>query len=435
MKRTKFVGCLHVSVALTALCGAAETVPVRADPVEVARQLRGERHLTLDDAVAAALRYSPQLAVLRAEQQANSARALQAGLWPNPQIGFMLEHFGGSGTRDGLDQSETTMQVAQSIELGNKPSRRQRVVELAGRRIEREIAAAERGVVAEVRKRFLDTLLAQERRELAAEIEKLSARALDTVEKRVLAGAAAAGERSQVRVLLSRTRVELRRAEREIVAARRQLAALWGENAPKFVAVGDLGDVAPPPPLEELLARLETSPELTRWQAEVDRRAAAAELERANRIPDVVVGAGARHYGNNNDFAPVVDFSVPLPLFDRNQGAVLEADQLLVRARAQLELARLRARSELLAAYDRLQTQFERISALGVDVLADAKAASAEIVEAHRRGAVHSIDVLAAQRVLLELQGEYFQALADYQAALVDIERLTGAAGGQARAR
>jgi cobalt-zinc-cadmium efflux system outer membrane protein len=229
--------------------------------------------------------------------------------------------------------------------------------------------------------------------------------------------------------------MELRRAEREIIATRRQLAAMWGETEPLFTAAGNIEEIEPPPPLPQLLERLERNPELTRWDIEVQRRTANVNLERAKRIPDVTVAAGARHYSVNDDFAAVVDFSVPLPLFDRNQGGVVEAEQLLAKARADRDAARLQVRSELLAAYDELQTQFERIAVLAVQVLADAKSARTEVHEAYRRGAAHSIDVLAAQRVLVELQGEYFQALADYHTALVEVDRLTATPMSEATAQ
>jgi len=424
MKPMPFGWLTSILLTLLTCCSAAVT---RAEEPAIPDSPETQQRptLSLKEAIDAALRYSPELASLHAEELAGDARVQQAGLWPNPEVGLTLEHFGGSGDYEGFNQAETTLAVAQPIELGGEPAQRRRVAVLGRRRLDDQVEVRRLAIIADVHKRFLKSLLAQERRDLSAEMESLSADALRTVEGRVRTGAAAATESGQGRIHLGRARMELQRADREIIATRRQLAAMWGETEPSFTTVGNLEDIVPPPPLPDLLARLERNPELTRWDIEVERRTANVNLERAKRIPEVTVAAGARHYSDNDDFAAVVDFSVPLPLFDRNQGGVAEAEQLLVKARADRDIARLQVRSELLAAYDELQTQFERISILGVEVLADAKAARTEILAAYRRGTTHSIDVLAAQRVLVELQGEYFQALADYHTALVEVERLT----------
>lgn len=386
--------------------------------------------LTLAAASAAALHYSPSLAAQRAEAAASDARALQARLWLNPQLQMDFENVGGQGDRRGVEQSETTLWVSQPIELGSKRAERRRVADLGRRRVDYQIEARRIAVTAEVRKRFIKTLLAQERRALTGEIATVAADALRTIEARVRAGAAAPAERAQVRILVSRSRLQLQLAEREIIAARRQLAAMWGDSEPSFTAVGNLEDVMPPPPLDELLSRIDRNPEMARWDKEIERRAAAADLERANRIPTVTLTAGARHFNATDDFAVVASFWVPLPVFDRNQAGVLEADELLAKAHAEREAARLGVRTDLFAAYDELQLQFQRISTLGVQVFSDARAASSEIVDAYRRGVANAIDVLAAQRLLLELRDEYFQALADYHSALIDVERLTAAPEG-----
>jgi cobalt-zinc-cadmium efflux system outer membrane protein len=399
------------------------SVAAPAEPVEAA----AAGTLSLADAIDAALRHSPELASDRAEAAAIGARSAQADLWLNPEIDLMVENVAGSGDFDDIDRSETTLTVAQPIEIGGQRAQRRRVIESGGRRLDTQMQAHRLALIAEVKKRFLRVLLGQERRQLVAEVEELSSETLRAVEARVKAGAAAPAERSQVRILLGRARLDLHLAEHEIAAARRQLAAMWGDSQPSFTAVGKLEDIGPPPPLDELMARLEHSPEILRRDAEIERRAAAIDIERANRIPTVTLAAGARHFNETDDFAAIFDVSLPLPLFDRNQGGILEAEHLLVKARAERDAALLQARSELLAAYDDLQLQFEHIAQLGIHVLSQAKTAGAETLQSYRRGAATALDLLASQRVLLELQDEYFQALGKYQTALVDVERLTAA--------
>src|SRR6185436_17801449 len=129
--------------------------------------------------------------------------------------------------------------------------------------------------------------------------------------------------RSAVRSLLRSNVFRPRRCVplRATPRARRWLNA---DRYASFTAAGSLEEVAPPPPLEELLARLEHSPVLARWDAEIERRIAGIALARADRIPGVTLYAGARHFNATDDVAAVFDVAVPLPLFDRNQGSIIE---------------------------------------------------------------------------------------------------------------
>lgn len=420
----------YLLTLLAALLAAPAGAGAEAPPPAAADGESTEaRTLSLSEALDRALRYSPELASDRAEAGAFAGRAAQAAVWLNPQVDVMVENVGGSGAYEKHDLAETTLTLTQPIELGGQRAERKRVVALGQRRLEGQTQTHRLVVTAEVRKRFLRVLLGQERRELTAEIERLSAEALRAVEDN--GSDTAKAERGQIRLLLSRSRLDAHLAEHESVAARRQLAAMWGDNDTSFTAAGSLEDVASPPPLEDLLARLEHTPELERWDAEIERRVAGIALARADQIPGVTLYAGARHFNATDDYAAVFDIAVPLPLFDRNQGSVLEAQHLLEMARADRDAAMMAARSDLLDAYDKLRMQFEHISELGLNTIPEAKMASTEALDAYRRGSFNAIDVLAAQRALFDLRDEYYAALAEYHAALVDVERLTTAFVGK----
>ena len=426
---------LVVLLTIPNWAGADGSQPPGAESPAIEGEIPIEgRTLSLAEATDRALRYSPELASDRAQAGAIAGRATQAAVWLNPQVDVMVENVAGSGTYEKADLAETTLTLAQPIELGGQRAKRQRIIALGQRRLEGQTQTHRLTISAEVHKRFLRVLLGQERRALTAEIERVSAEALRAIEGNT--SGAALAERGQIRLVLSRSRLDARLAEQQIVAARRQLAAMWDDSETSFTAAGSLEEVAPPPPLEELVARLEHSPELARWDAEIERRIAGIALARADRVPGVTLYAGARHFNATDDFAGVFDIAVPLPLFDRNQGAILEAQQLLEVARADRDAAALDARTELLAAYDELRIQFERISQLGVDTIPQAKMASTEALEAYRRGSFNSTDVLATQRALFDLRDEYYTALAEYHAALVDVERLTtGFVGKEEAAR
>lgn len=80
--------------------------------------------LILRQALALTLMYNPELKVFSLETRAAGARELQAGLWPNPEIEIEAENVGGTGELSGFDSAETTIQLSQLIELGNKSQKR-----------------------------------------------------------------------------------------------------------------------------------------------------------------------------------------------------------------------------------------------------------------------------------------------------------------------
>jgi cobalt-zinc-cadmium efflux system outer membrane protein len=210
--------------------------------------------------------------------------------------------------------------------------------------------------------------------------------------------------------------------------ARRTLAATWGTSTAALTGVrGELAMGGALPSLEHLLERLPSNPDVTRADARLARQDAALHLERAKRVPDVTVRLAGRRFNDTEVNALVAELSVPLPLFDRNQGKILAAEHRLAAAAAEHESALIRSRTDLGTAYDELCAARARATGLDRDVIPHARAALNETRGAFRAGVLRSLDVLDAQRTLFELEAERLDALARYYAATADVERLIGA--------
>ncbi len=381
--------------------------------------------LTLTDAVALALAHHPELRVAAAEVQAKQALVGQAGLLPNPEIQGDVENVGGSGARTGFEETESTLRLSQLIELGGKRGARQRLAAL-----DRDLAAwdeqAKRlAIRASTTKAFVGTLAAQERVRLATDLVRLSQEALGAVQRSIRAGASASIEATRARVALGRVTIERARAERELDAARTLLAASWGTEEARFTSLsGDLATRTRLPAEATLVGALVRNPDIARFATERDERRAALAVEEAKRVPNVTVGAGARHFSDNGDDALVVGLAVPLPVFDRNQGGILAAHHRLAGADAAATAAHLSARTALAEAYQRSRAAHEAATELERDILPNARAALRGTIDALHQGLLRPGDVLEAQRTLLELQGEYIRALESVHLAAADMERL-----------
>ena len=383
--------------------------------------------LPLSRAMALALLNNPELRSFAWEVRAAEARALQASLPPNPEASVEVENIGGSGELSGFDGAETTLSLGQAFLLGGKIQKRTRLASL-----DRELSGFDYEtkrieVLTEVTKRFVDVLAAQRRVGFAEEVHTLAQQVLDMVTKRVEAGAIAPVERTRSSVTVFTSRLALDRARREVKRSRTRLTATWSSTSPQFQAVtGPFEIVHELPPATTLAAYVSQNPEIARWAVEMSKHQAAVQLARAEAVPDVEVEAGVRHFNDTDDTAFVVGLSLPLPIFDRNQGGVLEAMYNLKKVQEERRAAEVRVRAALSATYLKLATAYAEATSLTREVLPAAKTAFDATREAFTQGKLGYLDVLDAQRTLIDIQSQQVDALASYHHALAEVESLIG---------
>src|SRR5262249_863717 len=147
-----------------------------------------------------------------------------------------------------------------------------------------------------------------------------------------------------------RANIEEQQAQSELRSARLALAALWGSTGPAFTGTSaDLFALEPVEAFENLVARLERNPDFVRFASEGRLRDAELRLARAQARPNLTFAAGIRRLNASSDTALVAGFSMPLQVFDRNQGNIREAEARLAQNDAARRAAFLRARATLYA--------------------------------------------------------------------------------------
>jgi len=383
--------------------------------------------LTLRDAMGLSLIQSPDLASYAWEIRAAEARALQESLPPNPEAGIELENFGGSGAISGFDGVETTASLSQVFLLGGKLGRRTKVAALERDLASWDYEAKRIEVLVDTAQRFVDVLAAQHRVALAKEASSLAAQVHDAVSKRVDAGGASPTEKTRTGVLVSTSRIALGRAERALLAARHRLAGTWGSTTPAFESVtGQLEEVSQIPTAQALTRLVNQNPQIARWAVEMSRRQAAIDLARSQGVPNVEVGAGWRYFNETDDTAFVAEFSLPLPIFDRNQGGVLEARYNLAKAQQERRSAEVQVKTTLAAVYQELAAVHSEATTLKGQVLPAARRGFNAIEKAYRQGKVGYLEVLDTQRTLIDVQAQYIDALAAYHRGVAEMEGLIG---------
>jgi cobalt-zinc-cadmium efflux system outer membrane protein len=378
--------------------------------------------LTLAAALALSARANPQLSSARREFDATGATVLQARLRPNPILGVGIED-----TR--RDTRETTVQISQSIELGGKRQRRVDAAERGRDAASADLRARQADISAGVTLAFNDVLVAQERVRLAQEALDVAARVTATVARRVQAGKISPVDETRARVAEANVRLEALKANGELGTARTALASFWGSMLPGFAsAAGNLAMLPPLPDWHALVAGLAQTPAVSRARSEIARRQALAQLEQSRRTPDLAVTVGIKRSAELGVNQAIFGVSVPLPLFDRNQGNVLEALRRTAKAGDDFDTVQAETHLALALAYQELDTARQQAQALADEILPGAQRASDAAVKGFEYGKFAYVDVLDAQRTLIQAKSQHLQALSDAHRAAAHIDRIVGAA-------
>ena len=383
--------------------------------------------LTLREALRLAILQNPELAASNTSVRAAEGRLLQAGLLPNPSVFTENENLIGSGPYRGARASENTIQLSQLIELGGKRAARVRVAQVGKTLAGFDYEGKRLEVLVETTRAFLQTLAAQRRVALAEETARLADDLVPAIRRRVDAGAANAVEVTRAQNATATARIETQQAARDLATARQRLAASWGARTPRFDSVaGDLDNLPPVPSFETLASRLSLNPSLARYAAETAQRQAEITRAKAQAVPDVTAAVGPRYLTESNDVTVRLNLSVPLPIFDRNQGAIKEAQAELVRTGQLQQAAATQLTVSLGDAYRNLLAARQEIDTLQGTLLPGAENAFRQINEGYGAGRYSLLDVLDARRTLVGARTQLVNAQATYQTALAEIEGLTG---------
>lgn len=398
------------AVLLLSLAIAASALPAMAQAAP----------LTLERALQSAFAHNPNLAAAQWEIGVAEGDRQQAGLIPNPQVSWEAED-----TR--RRSRTTTLMLSQPLELGGKRGARIEVAERAQDAAGIELERRRNELRADVFQAFYNSTIAQQRLLLTEQSLQLAERGLRVAQGRINAGKAAPVEAMRAQVQLSQVRLELRRAERDQATAYQQLAQVTGAPQATFTRVEEpttaLPAIASP---QTLLDRLPTTAELRLARLQINQKEASLGLEKALRIPDLTVSIGSQYSETDRERVNLLGVSMPIPLFNRNQGNVLAAARRTDQARDLRNASELRLRSEVQSGLEQWATANTEVNAFNQVILPAAQSAVDTATRGFEMGKFNFLDVLDAQRTLFEARSQYLQAVADSTDAWVRIERIYG---------
>ena len=412
-----------------------------------AQEVTVPEKLTLAQAIAIAMERNPALAAVESEEDIAVASQVTARQHLNPALtvesaGFPLS----SEDRPGIfDAQELTVRLDQEIELGGRRALRREAADAGLITARLRIDDARRVLTLDVQRAYFQAVLAAADRDVSrASLEEID-RAIALNRARMQQGEISGGDLRRLHVERLRFVDDVFAAELALRNARSALSALMNVPAlnqtfeaieplpigPATAASTEPGvvgavrtEVIGAQGAQLSLEALARRPDVLAARQDVVRADTETRLQRALRTPNLTVGAGyMRDFGTN---AVVIGATLPLPLFNRNQGAILRADAERRQAERRADAASLRARLEVQQAANAVDVTRERVRYIEREYLQTARQSRDIVLASYRLGAADLIDFLDAQRAFRDTVRTYNRALYDQRISIFELAAAAG---------
>ncbi|MFO0902372.1 MAG: TolC family protein [Pirellulales bacterium] len=382
-----------------------------------------QQTLGLPDLEEMALATNPSITKERALVEAARGNWLQVGLPPNPSLGYEGQQIGSHGLAE-----QDGVFVGQEIVRGGKLRLNREVAAQEVAKAEQQLMAQEWRVRTDVRIAFYHVLIAQRQAQLATDLQKVATENLKAAESLERGKEVGKIDVVQAQLELENVRILLENARNRERAAWRTLASVVGDSElPSKSLVGDIEEERAKHEWQPTLARLlSSSPEIAAQMAEVERARWAAERARVEKTPNLTVqglvnvrdnGIGGRSDGS-------LTVGVPLPLWNRNQGAIVQTAQAAVAAERAFQQLELALQNRLVPVYERYSNALNQTSKYRDSILPGAQRALELAKATYQAGETSYVNLLTAQRTYSQTNLNYLEALRELREAEAQIEGL-----------
>lgn len=402
-----------VLLIATTNVGRAQTLPVPAPVGEASVPTS----LGLADLLRIGLEQNPGLRQADFEIDAARGRAFQAGLYPNPTLNLTGEEI---GRRGGI---YTLPQLSQEIVTGGKRALSRAVADRGVDQAQLTLLRQRHALFTTVRQGYYEVLAIQRRAQILNDLVKLASQSYENAEKLFKAKQIAELDLLPFQVELDKLRADAETALREQAAGWGRLAAAVG--APDLPLVSLSGSLETPLPDYAFdparSTMLQVHPEIQFAQVGIDRAQLAVQRELAQAKPNVTLSAGYQRNFNDREDQATYQVSVPLPVWNRNQGNIRAAQAELGIAIQEVTRVQNDLTGRLRTAYGQYIAARQRAERYRTSILPNANKAYRLSLDAFRAGQFEYLRVLQSQRAATEANLEYVRALSEAWRAASEI--------------
>jgi cobalt-zinc-cadmium efflux system outer membrane protein len=375
--------------------------------------------LSLADLEQMALQGNPTLAQAAAAVDVSRGKALQAGLYPNPTIGYLGENIGIAGSAGEFQGGY----VFQTIVTAGKLRLSRAKFNQEAREAELLALGQQFRVLNGVRTRFWELLALQRLIELHRDMVANAEELLRTTREMFNTGQANRPDVLLAEVRLNEAKIALLTKQNQYPALWQHLAALVGSpHLPPGPLAGQLDHAGPPLDWNSSLSRLlAKSPELQAAQAHAARDQIMVRREQVQPVPNVLLGGAAGYSFETQNAIATAQVGINLPIFNRNQGTVREARADLARSQAEVARVELSLRERLAEAFNRYLTALQTSQLYREGSVPKVAEAYVVQLDMYRKRRAPWNEVVQLQRNLLEVQEQYIRSLLTLREAEVEI--------------
>lgn len=382
--------------------------------------------LTLDDALGLVASENATFRAFDSRLRAAKGDLKQAGVWANPELGVEFEEVGWDAP--GFKESEFSVSLAQEFELFGQRGARKKVARALIDAAELSVKVSTFDLYLETKRRFYELAHAQKNVILFQKSVELAKEIVENINYRVERGASLESELLLAQLEKQRAQLAYDQATLDVVATEAKLISLWGgELLGVKLSIGTESDL-------ELLSgkiaffsnHIDSTRDIMQKQSELN----ILRAEKANAIaearPAVTLNGGFKRLAADNSRSFLFGVSLPIPLFNRNQGTQKSIDAQLRSIEYELEQDRIDAISNIKFHTIRFQNLANRHKTLDSLILPTAEKAYRTLQQAYEAGRVSFTHLLEAERALNDLNFEHNDILLTIHEQIIALESLTG---------
>ncbi|WP_231740966.1 TolC family protein [Thalassoglobus neptunius] len=375
--------------------------------------------ISLGELEAMALASHPAIRRQRSLIQAQRGDWQQAGLPFNPVAQYQSEEIGNESA-SGLH----SLQLSQKWVTANKLTLAQNVQAAEVSRQQAEALVAELQILTEVRSAFATALVAQERVRQTSELLIVAKQSVESVEKMLEAQEVSRIALLQAQTALDQVQLAAENADTRLSMARRRLTAAVGTDSLRIEHLaGQLPTDLPEEPWSLLLSEITaTSPELARAGSDLDRARRSLQLACAQVVPNVTTQLGVGYDGGTDNTFAMVGVSVPIPIWNRNEGNINRARAEISAASNNIQRLQLDLEQRLADATGRYRIARQRVHKLQESIIPRAEKTLEFSRQAFTAGETSFLELLTVQRTLSQTRLSRLDAIEQAQTAASEID-------------
>lgn len=395
--------------------------PTADDPRPPAAIAGQSNSLTLEQLQGMAMAANPAISEAAARVEAMRGKYVQAGLPPNLVAGYAGSEIGNEGAA-----GQQGVYLGQEFVTAGKLQLAQQAACWEIQRAEHLLRAAQQRVLTDVRLAYFDLLVAQRRVVLTSELLKISSQAAKSVEALIKAQQLTKVDQLQAEVEVQSAQVLVENAEANRRGAWRRLATLLGDPDMALQDVtGNAATDLPELDLHDLTARIISEhPELAAAWASVQRARWQVDRELAQVVPNLDVQLLLQHDNSSNSDIVGIQTTMALPIINRNQGAIRQAEGEASAAGAAARRTELAIRRQIGTMYQRYETARQQANRYREQILPRTEETLRLTRLALDAGEISYLQMLTVQRTYGQTHLQSLEALAELRAASTQLEGL-----------